>query len=70
MPPSEFKDRLRAAIQRAGLTQAEAADKIGCSSHSVTYWLAGGQPRLPKYKLIVAAFPEIGEPEPAAEVAS
>jgi transcriptional regulator with XRE-family HTH domain len=63
-----FSARLRAAIRKAGLTQPEAAAKIGCSTGSITYWLAGGQPRLAMYERICAVFPEVREPaqEPVA----
>lgn len=57
----EFKDRLRAAIRTAGITQIEAAELIGCSQKMVGHWLLGAEPRRPMYEKILAAFPDLRE---------
>jgi transcriptional regulator with XRE-family HTH domain len=44
MTPADF----RAALTRLGLSQAEAARRIGVTSMAVAHWLAGRRP-VPKY---------------------
>lgn len=57
----EFKDRLRAAIRDQNLTQAQAAEKIGCNPHMLGYYLRGSEPRRPMYERILEAFPSMRE---------
>lgn len=38
-------EKLKAARMAAGLTQAQLAEKIGCSQHHICRWEAGQEPR-------------------------
>lgn len=49
-----LSDRIRAALEAAGLTQAELARRIGVSQPSVNDWLSGKTRRL-KYETAVKA---------------
>ena len=50
MTPAEF----RAALTRLGLSQAEAARRIGVTSMAVAHWLAGRRP-VPGYAVALVA---------------
>ncbi len=66
---AEFGDRLRAALEARGLTQAEAGRRLGVNPVQVARWLSGVRaPSAPRLAEVVAALgldPAILFPEPA-----
>jgi transcriptional regulator with XRE-family HTH domain len=46
------KAELRRLIEKAGISQREAAEKIGVTKAAVEHWLAGRRP-VPKYAVTI-----------------
>jgi transcriptional regulator with XRE-family HTH domain len=48
-------EKLKQARQRAGLTQAQLAEKVGCSQHHISRWEAGLEPKALTLKKLAQA---------------
>lgn len=57
-------DYLRGLIALAGISQREAARRLGCSERAMRYWLAGGEaiPYAAQYCLEALARPRRTDP--------
>lgn len=55
---------LRLLIERAGISQREAARRLGCSDRAIRYWLAGQEaiPYSAQYALEALARDPVAEP--------
>lgn len=55
LTPPTHGERLREARDAANLTQAELAERFGCSERALQNWEAGAKPR-PRYRRLIAEF--------------
>ncbi len=53
-----FAQRLKAALEASGLSQAELARRIGVSQPTVSAWLGGADPKVSHYHRLIAELPE------------
>ncbi len=54
-----FADKLREEIDAAGLTVAQAAERVGVAPRLVYLWLSGTEPSRPKYDALLREFPSL-----------
>lgn len=62
----EFKDKVRSAMRERKLTHNQAAEALGCSRATLSYWLVGGKPSYELHQRAMQAFPELREREIAS----
>ena len=52
-PLQEFRDRLRRALNRRGMTQSELARKIGVRQATISQWFSNDNPAQPKAEQMI-----------------
>lgn len=53
----EFRDRLRAELDRSGMTQQKFADHIEVSFSTLCAWLRGSEPGVTRYERLLKVLP-------------
>jgi len=59
MDEPTFASRLRAELERAGLSHREFAKRVGVNRSMPAQWLNGSEPKRPTLERIYALFPEL-----------